>query len=310
MKSVFFKSVLLVAGLVSMSSIVQAEDVFEGQVQRAVANPKTLSSAELTQLQSVQYILVDGIFGGFFLTNLLPAKSLIENDWKNSDTALIRPLTKNPVVVNAEILYQQIKTLRMNSPHSNAVILAHSKGAAEVTLMMFRHPDLASEYGVQTIEAVSGPLQGTDLTDLITEDCPTMNPICSYLNGLLPSLQSFIPSVIKPLYQTAYDALSDADRTMLESRFFYVRTLMSDLDVTSPLMIPHLYLSSKENVPNDGLIPTASERLEINHQVFGKDLGIMHGDHNSLLNSSLDPSTLNYRQTFFRVLMEETFLKQ
>jgi pimeloyl-ACP methyl ester carboxylesterase len=203
--------------------------------------------------------------------------------------------------------------LRKNSSKKNAVLIAHSKGATEVLLMALKHPELSTQLGVVAYGLTSGPFGGTDVIDYLSESCADWNPSCDLLDKMLPSLRNFIPSVMRPIFTEALLKLSNEDRKVLEPQVFYVRTHMQNNDVTSPLFATHLYLTlaHPEEGPNDGLIPTANERLfevasngQPTDQVFGTDLGIMIGDHNSLLNHAATNASLHYREGFFRSLVE------
>jgi hypothetical protein len=151
---------------------------------------------------------------------------------------------------------------------------------------------------------------GTDVIDYLqTFTCKIGAPFCRVLNDQFPFLATFVPSIIVPIFSEALAGVSDEARGNFENEFFYVRTQMEDSDVTSPLYATHLYLSFHQGEPqNDGLIPTAHEMLwentSGNSRLLGTDLGVMIGDHNSLLNKAMLPSTDLYRQAFFRALVE------
>jgi pimeloyl-ACP methyl ester carboxylesterase len=281
------------------------------QVTQEMGQLQAFNPTQLQKLRSTQFILIDGFFGDRYKSNFLPAQNLIQTQWSNSDVVIIRPDTSNPVEQNAEILYQQISDLRAKSPNQQAVVVAHSKGALEVLLMAIRHPDLTSKLGIKTFDLVSGPVQGTDIASLLEGPCDGYEMLCGYINARLPSIQSFTPGLIQPEIKAALDNLGFLDRIELQQKLFFVQTQMSNTDYTSSLFFPHLYLERHDpaNPVNDGLIPTSSEVLLYNGKPFGTDLGVMHGDHNSLLNETSSASDLNYRDVFFHVLIEQTYLK-
>jgi pimeloyl-ACP methyl ester carboxylesterase len=290
---------------------------FQAQVMQEVASPAPLTDAQLETINNTQYIFIDGTLGEVWQSNFDPAEKVLNTTWTGAEGVIIRPHTPNTIPDNAEILFNQIVGLRSTSKFEKAVIIAHSKGSAEVLLMALRHPELSTQYGIVGYGLVAGPYAGTDVIDYVENACANPNAACNYLDKELPFLRSFTPSVIKPIFQEALMNLSESDRLVLEPQIFYIRLQMPDDDVISPLYATHLYLSlaHPEEGPNDGLIPTANERLfEIDssgnstQDVFGTDLGIMIGDHNSVTNKAFTTSTLQYREAFFRSLAERMLL--
>jgi pimeloyl-ACP methyl ester carboxylesterase len=286
---------------------------FPSQVAHEVQSPTPLTSSQRGLITGIQYIFIDGTMGEIWKSNFGPAEKVLTSQWAGSESAIIRPYSPNTIPENAEILFQQIRDLRKNSSKKKAILIAHSKGATEVLLMALRHPELSTELGVVAYGLASGPFGGTDVIDYLSESCADWNPTCALLAKMLPSLRNFIPSIMRPLFAEALLKLSEEDRKVLEPQVFYVRTQMQNTDVTSTLYATHLYLTlaHPEEGPNDGLIPTANERLfevapngQSTSEVFGTDLGIMIGDHNSLLNGAATNASLHYREGFFRSLVE------
>jgi hypothetical protein len=305
---------LVLAGFIATLSVAtpraEASAVtLQDQVRAQQNSPTPFSDEELKKVQSEQYIFVDGFFGELFNSNFLPAQSVVQENWKDSDTVIIRPATRDAIWDTAEVLYAQIKALRASSLKKKAIIVAHSKGSAETALMMLRHPDLITEFGVSRVALVAGPMGGTDLANLIESNPSAGNPVTSFLNLIAPSLESFLPDVIQPVFTEALAKVSPTDRALLKKTLFYVRIKMTVKDSLSPLLPTHLLLSALDcwvDCSNDGLIPTASEALlDEQGQVFGTDLGTMKGDHNSLLNNSVFDETLSYRKAFFETLIRD-----
>jgi pimeloyl-ACP methyl ester carboxylesterase len=301
---------LLFAAL-SMSPAYSSD--FPSQVVHEVKSPTSLTGSQLGLITGIQYIFVDGTLGEVWKSNFGPAEKVLNTQWLGSESAIIRPYSPNTIPENAEILFQQISDLRRNSSKEKAVLIAHSKGATEVLLMALKHPELSTQFGIIAYGLISGPFGGTDVIDYLSKSCADWNPTCDLMDKMFPSLRNFIPSIMRPIYADALLELSDEDREILEPQVFYVRTQMQDTDVTSTLYATHLYLTlaHPEEGPNDGLIPTANERLfevapngQPTDQVFGTDLGVMIGDHNSLLNHSITNASLQYREGFFRSLVE------
>jgi hypothetical protein len=299
---------------VSASSFagVSQEGELQRQVESQLANPVSLTAQELGTVQGKQYIFVDGFLGELFKSNFVPAVNLIQKDWQDSDTVVIRPSTRDAIWDGAESLYTQIKTIRasaaMNSPGKEAVIIAHSKGGAEITLMILRHPDVIAQMGITRVAIIAAPIGGTNLVDIVQSHSSFEDPISLYFDKMIPSLHSFLPEVLRPVFADALSKLSIEEKITLKKSFFYVRLQMSDTDLTSPLYFGHTYMSLLHfgDGPNDGLIPTENEKLiDEDGEVFGTDLGVMNGDHNSLLSNSPFKKTVNYRQTFFETLIRD-----
>jgi pimeloyl-ACP methyl ester carboxylesterase len=288
------------------ASFTHAED-FRTRVLDSESTPMVLNPDQIIELNSLQFIFVDGTFGELFQSNFDPALGVVQNEWPNAETVVIRPQTRNDIPTNSEILFSEIKTYRQNSLKKNAVIIAHSKGAAEITLMALDHPELISEMGVIGYGMVSGPIGGTNIVDFVGDECAIGTPLCVLLNDKLPFLRTFTPDIIQPIFAGALSSLTPDARANFAAKVFFVRTEMQDRDLISPLYATHLYLSLHEHeMNNDGLIPTENELLwdaTNGSRVVGTDLGVMFGDHNSLLNKAMDNSTGLYRQAFFRTLV-------
>jgi hypothetical protein len=285
-----------------------ATSFIQGKLDTELQSPTPLTSAQLAQVQSVQFIFVDGIFGDVFKSNFHPAIEVLTGDWNVSDYAVFTPDTRNTMPDNADILYSEISKVRASSPHAEAVLTAHSKGATEVLLMLLRHPELVTKMGIKTVNLVSGPHEGTDIIRYF-DQCSDLDFICHSLNGFMPSIESLMPSTIIPIEMAALNNLDAPTRQELAKHFFYVETLMANDDFASPLLIPHFYMNNIGEPDNDGLIPTISEVFTPNGQVFGNDLGVMPGNHNSLLSRAITPGNKTYRHAFFQVLIKNTFLK-
>jgi hypothetical protein len=293
-----------------LSSSSYATSFVQERVNAELKSPTPFSSSELEKAQSVQFIFVDGIFGDVFKSNFHPAVDELTHDWNVTDSVVITPDTATPMSDNADLLYTEISKIRAASPHSEAILTAHSKGATETLLMVLRHPDVITRLGIQTINLVSGPHGGTNVVEYFNH-CSPLDFICGALNHLLPSLVGFKPENIIPLEMTAFNALSASVQQETQSHLYYVETLMADDDLSSPLLVPHFYLNASESDQNDGLIPTANEVFipQGSNQPFGNDLGIMKGDHNSLLSKAITPDNKVYRKAFFQVLVRNTLLK-
>jgi hypothetical protein len=301
------KLIPLFVGAFVLSHVALADSLVQQKMDAELQSPSSLTSEELAKVQSVQYIFVDGIFGDVFKKNFPPAIEDLKA-WNANDHVIIRPNTANAVSTNAEILYTEISKIRAASTHTEAVLTAHSKGAAEVLLMTLRHPDVITQMGIQTLNLVSGPHEGTNLIQYF-DQCFALDFVCKGLNAAMPSLVSLTPESIIPLDLAALNALDAPTQQEVAKHLFFVETLMADNDFTSLLLFSHLYLNSQGFPQNDGLIPTANEVFTPHGQIFGNDLGVMNGDHNSLLSEAITDDTESYRRTFFQVLIENTFLK-
>jgi pimeloyl-ACP methyl ester carboxylesterase len=295
-------------GILVLNVFAQAQD-FQSAVLREESAPHALNHEALQNLRTTQFIFIDGTLGELWKSNFDPAMQVLNSQWSGVSGAVIRPHTPNTIPENAEVLFRQISQIISQSGKAKTVIIAHSKGGAEVLLMALRHPELVTQLGVVAYGIVSAPIAGTDVIDYVENSCVIANPICDELNRELPSLQTFTPSVIQPIYLDALSGLRAGDRAAVESKLFYVETRMSNADVLSPLYATHAYLSWVHGEVNDGLIPTANEVLYEDgfaghSRAFGTNLGVMSGDHNSLLNEAEMPATLKYREAFFRALTE------
>jgi len=304
----------IIIGLVALTSrtstIAGASEApfsLQDQVESQIASPVPFSDDEMKKAQSAQYIFVDGFCGEYLKTSFLPAEAVVKEHWKDEDATILRPSSKIAIWENADRLYPQIQSLRQGSTKNETVIVAHSKGGAEVLLMVLRHPELISKLGITKIVLVAAPIRGTDLAELAE---PASNPVTDFLNQEIPALPSFLPALINPIYADALSKLSAEEKNLIKAHVFYVRAQMSSDDIFSPLFLSHLLLSKAHaNGSNDGLIPTENEvLLDEQGKAFGTDLGVMLGDHNSMTNDSIFPDDLTYRRAFFETLIRNILL--
>lgn len=277
-------------------------------------NHQGFIEAHADTIDETQFIFVDGIFGDYLKQNFGPAFHHLDSEHPAAEKIVIRPKTDNAIEVNAELTFQKINEFRFTSAKKKTVIVAHSKGGAETLVMLLRHPEAIRLWGLEKVVLVSAPLAGTDVIDVVQHFCADVpKSTCDELYQRLPVLDAFTPVKMKALVTESMNRPSSADRALLESKIYYVRTQMKETDFYSPLYFPHTYLSliHPEEKQNDGIIATRNE-LIYEHgfdgtdgdHVFGTDLGIFMGDHNSLLNSTSFQNTEAKRQLFFKNLLQ------
>ena len=136
--------------------------LLQDQAAEELANPRTFSPSEMRTIQATQFIFVDGMFGDHYKENFDPAVGVLNDEWHVENTVLF-PRSLNAMPTNSEIIYQQIKTLRKNSKKKQAILIAHSKGATEVMMMLLHHPDVVSKMGFTNFLQISSPLGGTNI---------------------------------------------------------------------------------------------------------------------------------------------------
>jgi hypothetical protein len=315
-------------GLAVLASFTLASGVFttknasagelQDQTAQELASPRTFTSAEIRTIQATQFIFIDGMFGDHYRENFDPAVAILNDEWHAENTVLF-PRSLNSMPTNSEILYEEIKTLRKNSKKSQAILITHSKGAAEVMMMLLHHRDVVSDLGFTEFLEISSPLGGTNIVEFLNTLCKgddSNTEACTLLNADFPSAEGFASEVVQPIYEAGLAALSPTEKSALQAKTYYVETEMPDNDFSSPLFTPHIWMevSHPEDGPNDGAIPTKYQILQENGfganagPVLGTDLGIMSGDHNSLMNKAKTPAELSFRQAFFRVLVNRVLL--
>ena len=122
---------------------------------------------------------------------------------------------------------------------------------------------------------------------------------------------------MQPILEAGLASQTETQKKALQSKLFYVETQMPSDDFSSKLFVPHVWMETAhpEDGPNDGAIPTKYELIYENGfgpdagQVMGTDLGIMMGDHNSLMNKAKTPEDQAFRQTFFKLLVTRVLLR-
>jgi hypothetical protein len=311
-----FTSLILGSSFLSMGDATAGE--LQDQAAQELTTPRNFTPAELRTIQATQFIFIDGMFGDHFKENFEPAVAVLNTEW-HAENTVIFPRSLNSMPTNSEILYQEVKTLRKNSKKKQAILITHSKGAAETMMMLLQHPDVVSDLGFTQFLQISSPLGGTNIVEFVNTLCNGSegnHEPCTMLNSDFPSAEGFASEVVQPIYTAGLAALTPAEKSALQSKTYYVETQMPDDDFRSPLFTPHLWMevSHPEDGPNDGAIPTKYELMQEKGfgpeagPVFGTDLGIMMGDHNSLMNKAKTPAELAFRQAFFKVLINRVLL--
>ena len=158
-----------------------------------------------------------------------------------------------PAVASVSVRAENLAELVQAMPGSRVNVIAHSMGGLDARFAISR---LGLDRRVASLVTIGAPHHGTPLADFSLS-----RRMSRFLH--VPALTDLTPESLLRFNREVPDAAGVAYCSVVAS---------SDLIHTNPLLWPtHAYLSAKSG-PNDGLVPTASQR-------WGKVLREIHADH-------------------------------
>lgn len=256
-------------------------------------------------LNSYSYLFIDGILGDLtqdLYKNLIP---YLESELPSTSVRVLRPSSFNNMEANAKWISLELKSKK----EKPLIVVAHSRGAAELYLALLKDPSLFEQASIHKIIFVQGAFSGSPLaewvTTLLQKTCPTKSPsqtseVCSFAKLFEQSAQSLNPYTAIEIRSRYQKNLKDTAKLHFQNNVYFVRSQSSSKTTTMPLKASHAYLKRYYNgFYNDGILLTSHQRIK----GMGQDLGILEADHLSLLGSNKDSPEESI--LFFRALMAQ-----
>lgn len=278
----------------------------------------TFSPALLEVIQDRQVILVSGFINelsGFVCRYFYSAVDAIKDDLEMS-TTLFLPKTVE-FSTNIEAIYSVIlEAFEKNK--KPVILLGHSKGAEEIFHVILRHPELVTENKVDRVVLIQGSIQGCGILDdslLYTH----VQYVKKFSELFLEGIECLDPKQAKNKLDFSFDVFQHKllnqygervaleKRQLISDRIFYVRSIAdkTDLSLCTRCIIGGLSGSGLAAVgPNDGLLLVEDQKDDR----IGRDLGLIHEDHNAIAISFLwGGRSYNDRKAFIRTVIQQVY---
>jgi hypothetical protein len=251
-------------------------------------NVRNLRPVEIKALEGFDFVLVDGILGDLTQSLYAEVEVFIKAQLPKSHIQIIRPSSFLGVDDNANSLARQLR------PGARPkILLAHSRGAAEVFLALLKNPELLSESNLARVVLVQGAFSGSPVADwtadLVERGCHRVvkskfvTSVCDFVDLFAPSLNGLRSNEARTLRTGLQRALGAEAKARFQERVYFVRSRVSLGKAPMALKPSALYLGHYfDAFENDGILLTMQQRVP----GFGQDLGILEADHLRLLGTS------------------------
>jgi hypothetical protein len=267
---------------------------------------ESLGAGLQSDLSKYDFIMVDGIFGDLTQGLYGDVVTFLKSEIPQSGIKVIRPSTALSIEENAAVLTNE---LRIQSRPK--VIIAHSRGAAELFLALLKSPDLLAGDNIAKVILVQGAFSGTPVAELVSsllnKSCSRIiNPIqrayCEFVEAHSNALKALVPIPARQIRAPLQNNMSKDDQKMFQEKVYFVKSRSSFKSVHPTLWASAAYLKREYSAfENDGLLLTLQQK--VTH--FGQDLGTLEADHVGLLKDSrLKPYQ---SRAFMKALLTEIF---
>ncbi len=213
----------------------------------------------------------------------------VELSSPDSQAIILRPSTKNNLAENAKLLGLSLRFLQFSgSLQKPLVIMAHSRGAAEILLTIMKQPSLIDQLKIKQIVLVQGAFAGTPLAEVTFSQwqriCLTKglefrsNIFCQYTKPFMKSVSDLKPLQTRKIFSDAKSKLSETSLAKINKTVSFVTSESSFWKTHKALIPGKIYINMKAG-KNDGVIPSAS------HYLPGVGTRLFHAssDHLSLI---------------------------
>jgi hypothetical protein len=249
---------------------------------------RNLRPVERKALEGFDFVLVDGILGDLTQSLYSEVEVFLKAQLPESQIQIIRPSSFHGLELNADALARQLR------PGARPrILLAHSRGAAEVFLALLKNPDLLSEANIARVVLVQGAFSGSPVADwtadLVDRGCHRsiksefVTSVCDFVDLFAPSLNGLRSHSARTLRMDHQRVVGAETKAKFEERVYFVRSRVSLGKAPMALKPSALYLGHYFGAfENDGILLTIQQRVP----GFGQDLGILEADHLRLLGTS------------------------
>ncbi len=241
--------------------------------------PASLASDNQSWAASAGWVLIDGMLGEWSSSLYEHVLPVLRHEAGVLDVEVLRPSSLAPMDVNAERLAVLLQKTSRNW-RKPLVVVAHSRGAAEMLLALIRHPELIESARIESVILVQGAFIGSPLASFVEDRLGRL------LGPLRDAVRTLVPEQALQLHLQARRLLTPKQRSLIASKVFFVRSRARGAPARTALRAGGLYLDLFHG-ENDGVLLTSQQRVP----KLGQDLGILEGDHFELLGATARPTS-------------------
>jgi hypothetical protein len=266
---------------------------------------RDLNRSDRQALERYDFVLVDGILGDLTQSLYSDVEPYLAKQFPQSEIQVLRPSSFLGLEQNADMLARQLR-----SGSRPRILIAHSRGAAEVFLALLKNPELLAQENLAHVVLIQGAFSGSPVADwtaeLLEKGCRDASrselwtKACDFADLFSASLTGLRPNEARALRLPLQRSSSEATRAQFMKRVSFVRSQVSIGKASLPLKPSALYLGHYfDAFANDGILLTMQQRVP----GFGQDLGVLEADHLELLGAGRTKSMTS--AVFVRSLMSE-----
>lgn len=216
-------------------------------------------------------ILVDGILGDFVQSTF----NGIHDQWNRSgqgNAFLIRPSSFESWETNSDKVLKEIRDQLASQPEETFIVMAHSRGAAELMLGLLRQPGILRERQIEKVVLVQGAFWGSPLADWVAENVDSKVDV---LASFRPALKSLTTLEAQTRMSRAMRQCPEDAKPLFMEKVAFIRARQSFGKTRAALKAGHLYLNIYVGRETDGVLLTDRQFVT----GFGQDWGVLEGDH-------------------------------
>ncbi|MES2505000.1 MAG: hypothetical protein V4534_09010 [Myxococcota bacterium] len=265
----------------------------------ADSDPNILADKHVLFVSGVMNELVSYIPGYF-----VDCRESVEKEL-GGKSSYFGPPSKNSISENAVILRDQVLKAFFENGQKPLVILAHSKGAAEILYLVLEQPAFMLDNLIEKIVLIQGAIGGTPLANE-----PNGWFAYEYLSrwidfNAIALSQIEARRVFAEAFESYLSQTTKAQQQNISSRIYYVRTQeeLENLSLSIRLGLKVARSDLKAKGANDGFLLTAAQM----HPDIGVDLGVLQADHLSLVLGWITGLSANARRAFTRALFRKIY---
>jgi pimeloyl-ACP methyl ester carboxylesterase len=290
------------------------------------------SSNSLLQpsIQRVQFLFVSG-FNNLLADRTLGYFSTYRRMLRNQFDAAVHyygPWSHHSIEKNADLLAYELRRLRTVDERP-VVLVGHSKGGAEILLMLLRYPELLLEGAVDRVVLIQSAIGGTPLAEGQFGGASYFKRALTGMAYLLfrEGMASLQPSNTRIVFHSSWERIRDERgsdiRALLSQRIFYVRSHLPHIrfhPVISPVQWASIgsvgpcegecsdpHSSCEEHGRHDGLLRLSDQIYRPDGAILGTDLGLLEANHLDLVLDWMSRFNTASKESFMRALIRLVF---
>jgi len=232
------------------------------------------------EVRAETLLLVDGILGDVVQSTF----NGMQDQWIKTgrgQARILRPSSFASWDENAEEIASELSaeleqsSEHDNHPHPGVVLMAHSRGAAELLLTLLKNPTLLKHPALKKVILIQGAFYGSPLADWVNNKASSWPIGDELLTPLKPALLSLTQPEARARMARATGECPEDMRPLFMQKVAFVRASQT-LEKTRTMLMPgSLYLKLFFGAETDGILLTEEQIVP----GFGQDWGVLQGDH-------------------------------